>query len=137
MPMVVELVVAMLGCVRIGAVHSIVVTVASAAIPEKRAWGEGDALSLTAVLSLQVSPLSLCARGSWTPSAVCSSPPVSPTSSLCLCVQPSTGSSACGDGLGPVTGGLLSGFESGDLLIRRHQRLLEGSGGCHWVASWF
>lgn len=37
MPMVVELVVAMLACARIGAVHSIVVNVASAAIADRRA----------------------------------------------------------------------------------------------------
>lgn len=46
MPMVVELVVAMLACVRIGAVHSIVVTVASAAIAHQRGRAEGHAHTL-------------------------------------------------------------------------------------------
>lgn len=87
-------------------------------------WGEGRTHTLSAVLSLQASPPSLCARGSWTPSAVCSSPQVSPASNphvwvqLCLGL---TGSSAHAADLGPVTSGLLSGLVSGDLLIRRQQ----------------
>lgn len=79
MPMVVELVVAMLACVRIGAVHSIVVscrrTHATSArrimVSLRLKMGVNDMCA--AVSSLQVSLLSLCARGSWTLSVHCSS----------------------------------------------------------------
>lgn len=47
MPMVVELVVAMLACVRIGAVHSIVVTVAGDAVADRRVGGKGHGRALT------------------------------------------------------------------------------------------
>lgn len=73
MPMVVELVVAMLACVRIGAVHSIVVSVPSSSSSSGvLLWSHPDA-----VFSLQVSLLSLCVRGSWTLSVLCSSLQVS------------------------------------------------------------